>query len=168
MTSTNERFWIGLILRFGFGFLFLFVAVGQFDAGSPIDHGPTFFAETLSKPFASSWLGSVTPDIKYTVHDEKTDKDKEIARDPSYFFLLALPYTFAILSLPILIGVFHRPALRIGAVLLVMLGLGRYISGDGDIGPTTNNFILAFLICVGLYFYGQTDRAKESSSTVSG
>ena len=164
MTSTKERFWIGFILRLGFGFLFLFVAIGQFDAGSPIDHGPTWFAENLSKPFASSWLGAAVPDIKVTVTDEKSGKEKEVSRDPSYYFLLALPYTFAILSLPILVGLFHRPALRIGAVLLVLLGLGKYISGGGDIGPTTYNFVLAFLICVGLYFYGQEDRARDGSN----
>ncbi len=156
MTSPTERFWIKFIIRFAFGFLFLFVAIGQFDGGSPIDHGPTWFAETLSKPFESSWVGAAIPDITVTVDG------KDVKRDPSYYFLLALPYTFALLSIPILIGVFLRPALRIGAVLMVMLALGKYITSGPDIAPVTDNFVLAFLICVGLYFLGQEEQASET------
>ena len=75
---------------------------------------------------------------------------------------MALPYTFALLSIPILIGVFLRPALRIGAVLMVMLALGKYITSGPDIAPVTDNFVLAFLICVGLYFLGQEEQASET------
>ena len=163
MTSKKERFWISLILRLGFGFLFLFVAIGQFDAGGPIDHGPTWFAKTLSKGFADSWLGQAVPDITTTEVDAK-GREKEVAVDPSYYFLLGIPYVFAILSVPILTGIFVRPALRLGAVLLVLLGLGKYITSGQDISGTTYNFILAFLMCVGLYFLGQEDQAKEGSS----
>jgi len=163
MSSKQERFWISLILRLGFGFLFLFVAIGQFNAGSPIDHGPSWFAAQLSKPFAASWIGEAVPDIEYSVavigDDGKPALDErgeplttQVIRDPSYYFLLALPYAFALLSIPILTGIFLRPALRAGAILLVLLGLGKYITGDADIGPTTNNYVLAFLICVGLHF----------------
>jgi hypothetical protein len=170
MTSKKERFWIQFILRLGFGFLFLFVAVAQFDAGGPNDDGPSTFAAQLSGPFAESWLGQIVPDIKYTTTVEERGGTKEVVveRDPSYYFLLALPYTFAVLSVPILTGLFLRPALRLGAVLLVLLGLGKYITGGGDVGPTVDNFVLAGLICGGLWFLRRDPPEASTASAAHG
>ena len=77
------------------------------------------------------------------------------------FFLGCVPFIFAALSIPILTGLFLRQALRVGAFLLIMLGLGKYITSGTDITPTAMNFLLAFLICFGLHYLGQEDQADS-------
>jgi hypothetical protein len=131
MISKFERFWIIFILRFAFGFLFLFAAINIFT------YGVGNFAKDLSEGFASTWLGTLAVG-KYTGMQFITG------------FLYAAPYIMAALSVPILTGIFARPALRLGALLLLCFGLGKYI--QNDIPTAAADFLFAFIICVGLYF----------------
>lgn len=149
MVSSKERFWITFMLRFSFGFLFLFVALGQFDAGGPRDSGPEWFAEKLSGSFSGTWLVGALKSLPFV----------DDGAAPLKYFLKCIPFVFAALSVPILTGLFIRPALRLGAILLILLGLGKYVATP-DIAPTAANFLLAFLICFGLYFLGQEDEAE--------
>lgn len=126
MFRRTERFWIAFILRFAFGFLFLFAAVGIFS------YGPSNFSADLAKPFETTWVGGIP---------ESSEFIKK--------FLLGVPYAMGILSVPILTGIFLRPALRLGALLLVCLGLGKYI--QNDTANMASNFTLAFIMCLGLY-----------------
>lgn len=81
---------------------------------------------------------------------------------PAYFFLFGLPFLFAALSVPILLGLFLKPALRVGAILFIVLGLGKYIADSSDLSTTANDFFFAFLICAGLYFLGQKESRGEA------
>lgn len=146
MVSSKERFWITIMLRMSFGFLFLFVALGQFDAGGPLDSGPEWFAENVGDTYKPTWLAGAFQSLGF-----------EHGTEPMKLFLRCIPFIFAALSIPILTGLFVRPALRTGAILLIMLGLGKYITAKGDIVPTAMNFLLAFLVCFGLYFLSQED-----------
>ena len=159
MVSTEERFWNTLMLRIAFGFLFLFVALGQFDAGGPLDSGPTWFAEKVSDTYKGTWLAGGLKTIGFK--DSINPETKEPYFWPIRAFLGCVPYIFTILSVPILIGLFHRQALRIGALFLILLGLGKYITSGNDIIPTAMNFMLAFMICFGLHFLGQEDQADS-------
>ena len=144
MVSRKERFWITFMLRMSFGFLFLIVSLGQFDAGTDV------FADKVSSPYSGTWLAGALENL--FGFDDGTA--------PLRFFLHCIPFIFAALTVPILTGLFLRPALRLGAILLIMLGLGKYITSGNDVAPTAMNFFLAFLICCGLYFLGQEDEAK--------
>ena len=146
MVSRKERFWITFMLRMSFGFLFLIVSLGQFDAGAGV------FADKVSSPYSGTWLAGALENLWFISWEDGTR--------PIRFFLHGIPFIFAALSVPILTGLFLRPALRLGAFLLIMLGLGKYITSGNDIVPTAMNFFLAFLICCGLYFLGQEDEAK--------
>ena len=159
MVSPKERFWITFMLRMSFGFLFLFVALGQFDAGGPSASGPEWFANTLSNSYSGTWLAAALETIGFEDGiDPETD---EPYFWPIRVFLGCIPYIFAALSVPILTGLLLRPALRFAAILLIMLGLGKYITSGNDIVPTAMNFLLAFLICVGLHFLSQEDAADS-------
>lgn len=152
MVSSKERVWITLMLRIAFGFLFLFVALGQFDAGGPRDSGPAIFAETVAGTYQGTWLAGAFKSLPGGLFVKGTE--------PMQFFLGCVPFIFTALSIPILTGLFLRPALRAGAFFLILLGLGKYIAtGRTDITPTAMNFLLAFLICFGLYFLSQEDEA---------
>ena len=153
MISKAERFWISFILRLAFGLLFAFVAIGQFGFGGANDVGYLAFAEQVSKPFAASWLG-IFPDIPFG----------EGSKDITYFFCLAIPFAFAILAVPILTGLFLKPALRLSAIFLVMLGVGQYVIKAPDLSGTVYDFILACLICIGLYVRGQEEKRDEELS----
>ncbi|HVR76031.1 MAG TPA: hypothetical protein VMT52_16995 [Planctomycetota bacterium] len=131
MVSKVERFWIAFILRFAIGFLFLFASIEQFN------HGPEKFATDLSGGFKSTWIADVR------VGDFT-------GLDLVYQFLRAMPYVLGGLSVLILTGIALRPALRLGALLLVALGLGKYL--QKDIPTTANDFLFALIICIGLYF----------------
>ena len=120
MVSTEDRFWNTLMLRIAFGFLFLFVALGQFDAGGPLDSGPTWFAEKVSGTYKGTWLAGALKTIGFK--DSIDPETKEPYFWPIRAFLGCVPYIFTVLSVPILIGLFHRQALRIGALLLILLG----------------------------------------------
>jgi len=159
MVSPKEQFWITFMLRMSFGFLFLFVSLGQFDAGGPSDSGPEWFANTLSNSYSGTWLAAVLENIGFK--DGINPETDEPYFWPIRTFLGCIPYIFAALSVPILTGLFLRPALRCAAILLIMLGLGKYITSGNDIVPTAMNFLLAFLICVGLHFLSQEDAADS-------
>jgi len=131
MISTVERFWIAFILRFAIGFLFLFAALNIFN------EGPESFSKKLSGGFANTWIADI--DVGGVTGLQVTEK-----------FLYAVPFILAGLSVPILTGIFLRPALRLGAILLVILGLGNYLKLD--IATTAADFLFALIICIGLYF----------------
>ena len=131
MISKFERFWIIFILRFGFGFLFLFAAINIFTYGVPK------FAEDLSKGFEPTWIAKITV-FGHT--------GMEFVK----LFLHGAPYVMGALSVPILTGILLRPALRMGALVLLCFGLGKYT--QNDIPTTAADFLFAFLICCGLYF----------------
>ena len=142
MLSKVERFWLAFILRFAFGFFFLFAALNIFD------YGVDAFATNLSKPFASTWIWKIQ------------GADNFITK-----FLGFVPYTFAVLCVPILTGIFAKPALRFGALMLVCLGLGKYI--QNDIATTASDFLLAFIICLGLYVLGREKPEPASTEYLS-
>ena len=150
MVSPKERFWITFMMRMSFGVLFLFVALGQFDAGGPTDSGPQWFAAKLSSSYSGTWLAGAFKTVGF-----------EKGTEPMKLFLGFIPYIFAVLSVPILTGLLLRPALRCAAILLIMLGLGKYITSGNDIVPTAMNFLLAFLVCVGLHFLSQEAAADS-------
>ena len=152
MISKLESFWIRFILRFAIGFLFLFAAIGQFNSGGQISlDGARKFADTLSKGFASTWMA----DIKLGAYT---------GVDFSWGFLYALPFIFSLLATMILTGIGARIALRAGALLLVCLGLGKYMQGPEGIATTANDYLFALIICIGLFFYGLADREREASA----
>jgi ABC-type nitrate/sulfonate/bicarbonate transport system permease component len=142
MIPKVERFWITFILRFAIGFLFLFAAISQFR------FGPEQFANQLSTSFQNTWLGDI---------------QSYAGVDFAKGFLQAVPYILAGLSVPILTGIWLRPALRLGALLLVMMGLGNYIKND--LANTAADFLFALIICIGLFFLSlerQADLAARS------
>jgi hypothetical protein len=123
MVSKVERFWIAFILRFAIGFLFLFAALNIFN------YGPDKFSADLSKGFQNTWLANL-------------ELGPKTGLDIVTYFLHGMPYVLA--------GLFLRPALRLGALLLVMLGLGKYL--QNDVMTTAADFLFALIICIGLYF----------------
>ena len=175
MTSKAERFWITFIVRIAIGGFFLIVAIGQFNYGGANDVGYRAFADKLATGFKDTWVDDILPDVPvYKLGKDPEDPDKLVPvrnaknekvvdeyRDPTYYFLLALPFIFCILSVPILLGLFLRPALRLAAILMVLLGLGNYIIKAPDVTMTMQDFFLAFLICVALFFLGQTRHKSE-------
>ena len=152
MLSTVERFWITFILRFAFGFLFLFAAIGIFS------YGAEEFAADLARPIADSWIGNVEASVVSTF---QTDVEFDDASRDAFAtgFLIAVPYIFCALSVCILTGIFLRPALRLGAIMMILLGLGKYLTND--VATTADDFLFALIICIGLYFLGQQKKARE-------
>ncbi len=152
MISKLESFWIKFILRFAFGFLFLFAALGQFGYGGEISVASAIkFGKDLSGGFRGTWFADLG------VGDFT-------GLDFSRMFLTALPFIFSVLSLMILTGLGCRIALRLGAILLISLGLGKYMQGPEGITTTALDFLFAFIICVGLFFYGLADRERSSEA----
>ena len=150
MISKVESFWIKFILRFAIGFLFLFAALGQFYyGGADTLDGPRVFAENLSRGFASTWLA---------------DGNRQFQRARFVLVPLQLAPIFTGLAVLILTGIFVRPALRLGAILLVCLGLGKYMQGPEGIATTANDFLFALIICIGLFFYGLERRPAPEAS----
>ncbi len=141
MVSTIERFWIKFILRFAIGMLFAFAAIGQFNVGTDVAASPAKFADQLSGGFKSTWIA----DVQIGSFSGLTF---------SWWFLYCLPYVLAGLSALILTGIFVRPALRLGAIVLVCLGLGKYMQGPENLTATASDFLFALIICIGLFFYG--------------
>jgi hypothetical protein len=151
MISTVERFWIAFILRFAIGFLFLFAGLKIFS------EGPQKFSEQLSGGFASTWIA----DIEIEAGSDEAGQPRVITGvDMAKYFLLGLPYVLTALSVPILTGIFLRPSLRLGAVLLVILGLGKYL--QNDVATTAADFLFALIICIGLYFLSLDRRPIEA------
>jgi hypothetical protein len=141
MVSKVERFWIVFILRFAIGFLFLFASLNIFF------HGPDKFAAELSRGFERTWIANI-------------ELGSNTGLDFITFFLKGMPYVLGGLSVPILTGIFLRPALRLGALLLVMLGLGKYL--QNDVMTTAADFLFALIICIGLYFLSLERRDREN------
>lgn len=131
MISTVERFWIAFILRFAIGFLFLFAALNIFT------EGPESFSKKVSGGYSNTWIADI--EVGGVTGLECTEK-----------FLFAMPFLLAGLAVPILTGIFLRPALRLAAILLVILGLGNYLKLE--IATTAADFLFALIICIGLYF----------------
>ena len=156
MISRVESFWIAFVLRFAFGFLFLFAALNIFT------HGVEPFANGLSAPLADTWVGDVEASVvslSTGLFSSQAVPFEDASRSAFLKgFLTALPYVMCGLSVCILTGLILRPALRIGALLLVMLGLGKYL--QNDVAATANDFFFAFMICVGLYFLSRQHRAE--------
>ncbi len=144
MLSKVERFWIAFNLRFAFGFLFLFASLNMFS------YGPDKFADDLSKPFESTWIWSIQGQRKWV-------------GDFIWGFLFTTPFVMGALSVPILTGIFAKPALRLGAFVLICLGLGKYI--QNDIATTAADFTLALIIWLGLYLLGSESRDQAGEYT---
>ena len=66
-----------------------------------------------------------------------------------YYLLLSMPFVM--------------PVLRLGALLLVCFGLGKYI--QNDIPTTAADFLFALIICLGLYVLGK-EPAPQSQVAV--
>lgn len=167
MISKTDSFWIKFILRVAFGFFFLIAALNIFDYGRASDFGPQAFATDLSKPFTnpSSWSGGIINWAGTGI--EKVIPGSRVAiKNLPYYFLYGLPFAFAILALPILLGILLRPALRFAALLLVLLGLGKYITTPTDLSTTAHDFLFALLICVGLYFLGKEKEAAQPAEEI--
>jgi hypothetical protein len=142
MVSKVERFWIVFVLRFAIGFLFLFASLNIFS------YGPQKFAEDLSRPFERTWIADIQLGSWKTMDGVKG-------------FLSAMPYILGGLSVPILTGIFLRPALRLGALLMVFLGLGKYL--QNDVSTTAADFLFALIICIGLYFLSLEHRWESEA-----
>ena len=160
MISRLERFWIVFILRFAFGFLFLFAALNIFH------HGVEQFAAGLSGPIANTWIGDVEASAVslYTglLWGDQAVPFEQASRDAFIKgFLTAMPYVMCGLSVCILTGILLKTALRIGALLLVMLGLGKYL--QNDVATTANDFLFALMICIGLYFLARERHAEAAA-----
>jgi glycerol uptake facilitator-like aquaporin len=155
--SAGERFWIAFILRFAFGFLFLFAAINIFN------YGDARFAEDLSAPMAGTWIGDVEAQL---VSLAKGIDIEDASRDGLLVgFLRGLPYVMCALATCILTGILLKPALRLGALVMILLGLGKYLTND--IATTAQDFFFAFMICVGLYFLG-LERAEPQGRQAAG
>jgi hypothetical protein len=156
MISRAESFWIAFIVRFAFGFLFLFAALGIFK------HGVEAFANGLSGPLADTWMGDIEASVvslSTGLFSSQAVPFEDASRSAFLKgFLTALPYVMCGLAVCILTGILLRPALRIGALLLVMLGLGKYL--QNDVAATANDFFFAFMICAGLFFLGLRRRTE--------
>lgn len=139
MLSKVERFWIAFNLRFAFGFLFLFASINIFS------YGPAKFAEDLSKPYETTWL--------WSIQGNQTFVELFV-----YWFLFVTPFIMGVLAVPILTGIFAKPALRLGAFFLICLGLGKYI--QNDIATTAADFTLALIIWLGLYLLDRDKREE--------
>ena len=170
MVSKAERFWILFILRFAFGFFFVIAAINIFQYGGAHDFGPDKFARDMTKKYETNWMGDLLPMVDIGPKEVRDENDKIVTPaqpdevHPTYFFMLALPFLFAILSVPILTGIFIRPGFRLSAFLLVCLGIGSYIGG-GKPDTTSYDFLFAFLLCIGLHYMAQgKDEAAEAAS----
>ncbi len=151
MISKFERFWIIFILRFGFGFFFLVAAINIFT------HGQDKFIEELSKGFEPTWLGSMTFQDTFLGGIVGDLTGMFLVKK----FLLVMPYVLGILSVPILTGIFLKPALRLAAIVLLTFGIGKYI--QQDIATTAADFLFAFIICSGLYAMGVEKQAEKQA-----
>lgn len=167
MISTVERFWIAFILRFAFGFLFLFAAINIFSFGTEK------FAAQLAPPMAKTWMGDFDAKVVSLVDPDITKLDdpqlqyaaavtavQAGKKGMTVQFLEAMPYIMTALAVCILTGILLRLALRVGALFLVILGLGKYL--QNDVATTAADFSFALMICIGLYFLS-LQKQKETA-----
>lgn len=172
-----ERFWISFVVRFAFGFLFLIAALNVFTyldtKNLPPDpnrgvveyvkQGVTHFKNDLSKPYAKTWVN-----FKWKFwpakYDEKTGTTVgiDLGKEAIDWFLIGMPFIFFLLAFCFLTGFALRPAMRFGAFYLVLLGLGKYVTGDA--ATTLQDFFFAFLLCLGLYLSSEEKQASKTSA----
>jgi hypothetical protein len=164
MTDTfrdRERFWIALTVRLAFGFMFIIAAMNIFTYADTKNPPPektryelfkeslTGFADDLGGAYQNTWVNFKW---KWFMEADPTS-NQPVAIDLGIRlvkgFLYAMPFIFTILGLCILSGIWLYPALRFASIYLVILGLGKYITGDG--ATTAQDFIYAAFICIGLY-----------------
>jgi len=170
----RERFWIALTVRFAFGFMFLIAAVNIFYS----DWNPTLsgfgnasanlkaFVDGLSKPYETSWVnfklqGDVDP--KTGAPGAQTQLGLSVVRA----FLYAMPFAFTALAALLLTGLFFRPALRASAILLVLLGLGKYLTDfrSGNTVTTLQDFMYASFITLALFVLSKEKPADPEAET---
>lgn len=163
MISTVERFWIAFILRFAFGFLFLFAAINIFSFGEEK------FAAQLAPPIAKTWMGDldakIVSQVKGIEYDAAVPLVQTGKEGMTVEFLKAMPYVMTALAVCILTGVLLRLALRVGALFLVILGLGKYL--QNDVATTAADFSFALMICIGLYFLSLQKKPKTALAPTS-
>ncbi len=172
----NERLWIALIFRFAFGFLFLFAAINIFtyyDTKAPAQENRDLsFANIgkslsdsvteLSAPYENTWLN-----FKWkwwpAEYDEATKSyiAKDIGMPFIHGFVFVMPFIFLGLAICLLTGFGARVGLRFGALYMVVLGLGKYATGDTV--TTAQDFLYAALLCLGLFL---TAREPEEEAAL--
>lgn len=160
----RERFWIAFIVRFAFGLMFLIAALNIFTyyqtKNPPEDPDRTAlqfvqtslqsFSTDLSAPYQGTWVNFKWKWWPVPIDEEAgTRLSTDVGMVGVYWFLYAMPFIFGILSICILTGIALRPAMRLGAAYLVLLGLGKYMAGDSV--TTAQDFLYAAFICIGLY-----------------
>lgn len=174
----KERFWIALTVRFAFGFLFLIAALNIFTYHETKDPPPgslsmyelghksvTGFSKELAKPYESTWLNfkwkwwPLKPSPKTNV-----PVARDLGIDLVRWFLIGMPFVFTILGFCLLSGLFLYPALRLSAIFMVMLGLGKYIAGDAM--TAAQDFLFAAFICIGLYMSSGERDARMAEATI--
>jgi hypothetical protein len=123
------------------------------------------FVKDLSVPYEASWLN-----FKWKGWPLKPDEatnsveSKDIGIEAVKGFLYAMPFIFLILALMLLTGIAHRFALRVAALYLVILGIGKYVTGDP--ATTAQDFVFAGFCCLGLFLSRpEPSGSWESSST---
>ncbi|MGH9363367.1 MAG: hypothetical protein ACRD2T_15765 [Thermoanaerobaculia bacterium] len=156
----HERFWIALTVRIAFGFLFLFAALNIFFAelnpdltlsGNAGENLKKFVAGQ-SAPYEASWInlkwrGAIDPATGAPAGQ------RELGMGLVRGFLYGMPFVFAVLSVLLLTGLLLRPALRAGAIFLVLMGLGKYITDfrSGSTITTLQDFLYAVFITLALF-----------------
>ena len=174
----KERFWITLTVRFAFGFLFLIAALNIFthhDTKDPppesltmykfVNKSVTGFASELTRPYESTWLNFKW---KWWPLEKDPKTNVPVAEDVGiklvHGFLIGMPFVFTILGFCLLSGLFLYPALRISAIYMVLLGLGKYVSGDAM--TAAQDFLFAAFICIGLYMASGERDARMAEATI--
>jgi uncharacterized membrane protein YphA (DoxX/SURF4 family) len=170
-----ERFWIGFVVRFAFGFLFLIAALNiftYFDTKNPppdpdrtawtyLSNGVNGFAKDLSKGYEQTWVNFKW---KWWPLETAPETQAPVAVDIGMLavrgFLFAMPFIFLLLAVCLLTGFFVRPAMRFGAFFMILLGLGKYVTGDAD--TTMQDFMFATMLCAGLYISSREQSAEPS------
>ncbi len=174
----REAFWIELTVRFAFGFLFIIAALNIFtyhDTKNPppdigrlefLQNSLTGFATDLSKPYEYTWLNFKWRFWPAEINPETNARETiDLGINVVQAFLYAMPFVFTILGFCLLSGVALYPALRLSAIFLVMLGLGKYITGDSS--TTADDFIYAAFILIALYMTSSRRDAKLAETTLS-
>jgi uncharacterized membrane protein YphA (DoxX/SURF4 family) len=165
----RERFWIALTVRIAFGFMFLIASMNIFfndweesktfsENFSKIPANLTTFSDSQSKAYETTWINAKFP---YGEKDPQTGATKEapqIGLTAIKWFLMAMPFILLALSLLLLTGLFLRPALRLSAIYLVLLGLGKYLVEFKSGGATTmQDFLYAMFITLALFVLSKDD-----------
>jgi hypothetical protein len=169
----RERFWISLIVRFAFGFMFLTAAINMFflswDESLPWQKNLTTdkvktslndFVALQSKAYETSWLNIKVNTGEVDLATGTSTEQLQLGMLGIQYFLYSMPFVFILLSTMLLTGIFLRTGLRLSALYLVMLGIGKYIVDfkTGITMTTFSDFTYALFICMALFA-----TSKESS-----